>query len=238
MKYSNTLKYLFVATLILLGGCKDEDFITDPFFDKSESEIFKKGLVYYSQRDYTKSIEAFEAFEGLYPLSQKTSYAQKFAIASHYAAQDFLMTKAACERFLLEHPKDIHADYVSYIAFMSDYMVVFNYPLNFIPTNRALRETSDLKRLYIDSLDFFENYSQSPYAPNVARKLPYIRKMIAEHELYIGKYMLQKHQYYGFLHRHQYITKNFPGTTEFKQSSDLYDNLMSQFSTETIDVNT
>lgn len=234
----NFLKSLCVVSFCILSltGCKEENFITDPFFDKSESDIFKTGLKKFSEKNYTKAIEAFEAFEGLYPLSEKVSFAQKFEILSHYRSSDFVMTKAACDRFLLEHPRDINADYISYLSFSANYMTAMKYPMNFLPINRSLRETSDLKKLYIDSLDFFEKYPLSPYIPNIAKKLPLIRKMIAEHELFLAQYMLSKHQYFGFLHQNHYIQKNFPGTTTKQSVDTLYKNFIEGYKTERIDV--
>lgn len=234
----NFLKPLFIFLLIILTftGCKDEDFITDPFFNKSESDIFKTGLKKFSEKNYSQAIDAFEAFEGLYPLSEKVSFAQKFEIVSHYKSTDFIMTKAACDRFLLEHPRDINADYIAYLSFEADYMIAMNYPMNFLPVNRAFRETSSLKKLYVDSLDFFEKYPLSPYIPNVAKKIPLIRKMIAEHELFLAKYMLSKHQYFGFMHQNYYIQKNFPGTTEQKSVNALYQRFLDAYSTEVVEV--
>lgn len=220
---------IVVVVLAFFCGCQNEEYFDDPYFNKSEDEIFTTGLNSFSKKDYVISIEAFEAFEGLYPLSRKVSYAQKFAIESHYLIHDFTMTKAACERFLLEHPRDVDAHYVAYRAFMADYMTAFQYPMNFLPVKRSLRECVDLKQLYVDALDFFERYPDSPYGANIAKKIPLIRKTIALHELEIGRYMLDKKQYYGFLHQFSYVTKNFPHTQESKRMYLLREEFMRIF---------
>ena len=134
------------------------------------------------------------------------------------------MAKAACDRFLLEHPKDINADYVAYVRFMSEYMIAYHYPANILPVERALRECSDLKKLYTDSLDFFNNYPLSSYQSSVAKKLPQIRKTITRHEYLKGKYMLDKKQYFGFMLQHGYIKKHFPYTQEYHLIENLYQN--------------
>lgn len=224
-----------VIMLLSFAGCvlKNLDLQTESKKD-DEYSLFQSALVSFEEGRYRDAIEDFESFESTYPLSPQSTLAQKFALTSYFKAHDYTMTKAASDRFLLEHPRDIDADYVSYLSLEANFMSAMNYPLNIIPTDRSLRQVDNLKELYLQILDFCQRFKESPYKTSVVRKLPLIREMIVQHELNTVEYMFRKHQYHGFIKHAEYLKKHFPETSQAQKAHQIYQKFLKKMSTEKI----
>jgi len=223
--YTLTSKRSIWQTLLILiliasiSGCSslwpfgkdDEEKDPEIAADESAAKLYKKAHGFLLGRDFVGAIEQFELLQSRYPFGR---YAQQGQLELTYAYHKQNNTAQALDtinRFIQLNPQHPSIDYAYYMKGLVTFdkgknlihYIIKRDPSNNDPT--SVREAFDVFGLLIDK------YPDSEYADDAKLRMVYLRNELAEYELKVAKFYMQRGAYVASANRAKYIMENYQG---------------------------
>lgn len=200
--------------LTIASGCGIIDMIYLPPAEDTAQEIYEAANESMSDKNYVKAVELYNKLRDVYPFSPYTIDAELSLGDAYFLDEDYEQATEAYKDFEALHPRNEAIPYVLYQTGMS-----------LLKQFRSIdRATTELQEAY----DYFDRLRQtfpnSPYAQSAEENMLVCRKLIAEHELYIGEMFWHMDKYGPAWHRYEYVTKNFadiPEVAEYAHEKGL-----------------
>jgi len=220
------------ATTLLLSACasnsKKVDRPDNPFnpgsdgpgaarAPASDEQLRREAAVaYYAAReqldsgDYETADQRYQALITRYPFTDFATQAELEKIYAEYRSfkQDEAVT--AADRFLREHPRHPHADYVQYVKGLADYSRDSSFT-DFLPIDKNKRDPLNARRAYDDFAIILQKYPQSIYANDSRQRMLFLRNKIAAHELTVVQYYVKRGAWVAAAKRAENIIAEYPG---------------------------
>ncbi len=167
---------------------------------KTDEEYFNRAMQLFNKKIYFEAIPAFEEFKEKFPLSPYAVIAELRLGDAHFYKEEYVEAIHTYENFRRLHPNNKSVPYSMYMTGLSYYNQILTIDRD--PTNAklAVEQFQQLMELYPDS----------PYTGLAQFKLSEARRVIAEHEFFIGKFYLQYKNYTGAINRFNVILKEYP----------------------------
>lgn len=192
-------------------GKDDED--TDPEIatDESAAKLYSEGHRALAARNTSDAIEKFQVLQSRYPFGR---YAQQGLLEltyAYYVQNNYANALNTINRFIQLNPQHPSIDYAYYmkglITFKSGesliHIIIKRDPSNNDPT--TLHEAFEIFSYLI------EKYPDSEYAEDAKLRMLYLRNELAEYELKVAKFYMQRGAYVASVNRTKYIMENYQG---------------------------
>lgn len=192
-------------------GKDDEEKDPEIAADESAAKLYKKANELLITRDVGGAIEQYELLQSRYPFGR---YAQQGLLELTYAyhkQNNVNQALVTVDRFIQLNPQHPSIDYAYYMKGL----VTFDKGKNIIhflikrdPSNNDptfLKESFDIFKLLV------EKYPDSKYAYDAKQRMIYLRNELAEYELKVAKFYMQRGAYVASANRTKYIMKNYQG---------------------------
>ena len=180
----------------------------EPVFEPQASlqkanDLIKKGY-YEDAREILETIKAKDA-------TQKYSIIAKLRIADSYY-EDELYEEAVTEyeNFLNIHQHHKLAPYAQYQLAMSFFKRIKTVDVSYSLAQKALIEFEKLR----------QQYPRNPYMDITENRIKICKKVLAEHEFYVGQFYFKKGSYEAALSRLKEMVQEYPDSK--KESEALY----------------
>ncbi len=140
---------------------------------------------------------------------------------AHYKEGDSAQAIAACDRFLKLNPNNVNADYVHYLkglATFNDDLGLFGRALGLDPTARdpkAMREAFDVFK------ELVTRFPDSRYASDSRARLNYLVTAMAQSEVNIARYYLQRGAFIAAAQRAQGAVRDYSGTPAAEEALSI-----------------
>ena len=129
----------------------------------------------------------------------------------HFKKKEYTLAAEEYENFITNHPGHGELDYAIYRLGLSYYKM------------KAGKDRNHSKRL--NAIKWFtllnKTYPDSPYAEQTPEKIEKSRKILAERELYIGKFYQKKKNYKAAAQRYRNILENYSDTKYVEKARKL-----------------
>lgn len=200
----------FIAPVFLccciaaLCGCGIIDLIYLPPAEDTAQEIYEAGNEAMSEKNYVRAVEFYNKLRDTYPFSPYTVDAELSLGDAYYLDEEYEIAAESYKDFEALHPRNEAIPYVLYQTGMS-----------LLKQFRSIdRATTELQEAY----EYFDRvrqvYPTTPYAESAAEHMLICRKLIAEHELYIGDMYWHMGKYGPAWRRYEFVADNFPDVQE------------------------
>lgn len=198
-----------------LAGCASNDSReeeVDEFAGVSERELYEESRDALERGQYSTAITRLEALDTRYPFGGHAEQAQLELIYAHYERDDWEATRAAASRFIRLHPSHPQADYALYMRGLAAWQAGrFSLErLRLIDISK--RDLGASRDAYTDFRELVNLYPDSPYAPDAAQRIVYLRNIMARHELHVADFYLRKGAYLAAVERGRWVVENYPET--------------------------
>ncbi len=196
----------FIALLFVFACSSDKAVKKTPPFEaetvfKEADEKIKKGL-YEEARSALETIKTQDASGKYAPLTQ-------IRIGDTYFEEGSYEESAVeYEQFLNIHPHHKYAPYAQYQLAMSFFKKIKTIDVSYSPAQRALQEFEKL----------LVTYPRNPYVDVVESRIQMCKKILAEYELYVGKFYFKKGSYSAAALRFNRILQNYPDSKEVPEA--------------------
>ena len=200
---------LLIAALTLVGCASTTP--ADPTINWSPNRIYSEAMDERNSGNHEKAIALFEKLEGRAagtPLAQQAQLEKAF---SHYKAGEQPQAVATLERFMRLHPASPALDYALYLKGL----VTFNDNLGLFGAlaqqDLSERDQKAAKVSFESFKELTERFPDSRYAPDARLRMTYIVNSLAQSEVHVARYYLQRGAHVAALNRAQQALTEYQG---------------------------
>ena len=192
---------------MLLPGCGILDYFFLPPPEDTVQELYENAADAMQEKRYNQAAEYYTKIKDNFPFSPYAVEAELSLADAYFLGEKYPEAADAYKEFESLHPRHEAMPYVLYQVGMSD--------LNsFISVDRPTTMVQE-------SLEYFnrlrETYPDSEYAAKTEDPIARGRKLMAEHELYLGDVFWQMNNYGPAWQRYTYIVENFPDVPDVRE---------------------
>ncbi len=182
------------------------------------SAIYERGQKAMLSGNFGNAILYYENLEARFPFSNETKQAQLDLIYSYYKDRQIEATVDAATTFERENPTHPRVDYALYmrgLAYFSGehswYHRLFNVDLAERPPKNVQESFSVLSQL-------IQRFPNSAYAADARRRMLFLRNRLADYELYVARYYLERGAWLAAANRARFALEQYDGAPAVKES--------------------
>lgn len=195
---------VLVVSFVLLSGCGIIDYFFLPPPEDTAQELYENAADAMQEKRYSKAAEYYTRIKDSFPFSPYAVEAELALGDAYFLNEKYPEAAEAYKEFESLHPRHEAIPYVLYQVGMSDLNSFISVDRPTTMVQEALEYFSRLK----------ESYPDSEYAGQVDEQIAKGRKILAEHELYLGDVFWQMNNYGPAWQRYTYIVENFPDVSD------------------------
>lgn len=208
-----------LALALAIGGCGSLE--KDPTVKWDADRIYAEAKEEMTIANWRKARELLEKLEARFPFGRYAQQAQMEIAYTYYKENEPAQAVTAAERFLKLNPNHQNADYVQFLkglALFNDDLGMFGRRFGRDPTSRdpkAMREAFDaFKELAV-------RYPNSRYAPEAAARMNYLVNALAQSEVNVARYYLQRGAYLAAVQRAQVALREYVGAPASEEALSI-----------------
>jgi outer membrane protein assembly factor BamD len=210
---------LALALLAGLTACGSLE--KDPTVNWDADRIYKQAKDEMSVANWKRARELLEKLEARFPFGRYAQQAQMEIAYTYYKEGESAQAVTAADRFLKLNPNHPNADYVQYLkglSLFSDDLGFFGRRLGRDPTYRdpkAMREAFDAFK------ELATRYPASRFAPEATARMNYLVNALAQSEVNVARYYLQRGAFLAAIQRAQFAVREFPGAPASEEALSI-----------------
>ena len=187
------------------------------FFDEEElpelgppDQLYRQGVAAVNNVDFLLGKKKFEAIDRKHPFSEWATPSQINLIYTNFKLDEYDETISTSERFIRLHPRHKDVPYAFYMRGLSHYRQISNANLD---QNQARMAQSAFRELVA-------RFPKSDYAWQAKQMLTLCLDRVAEQEMVVARYYLDKSEYIAALNRFDEVVKNpeYKNTSYFEEA--------------------
>lgn len=179
--------------------------------------IYEEGALKMSESNYDEALRYFQVLESRFPHGKYATQAQLEIIYAHYKKNDPVSTIAAADRFIKLHPNHKNVDYAYYLKGLA----TFNERGVFEKLTKQQindRDPKALKLSFAALKELVDRYPNSRYIKDAQLRMLYIVNTLAQHEMHVATYYMDRKAYLAALNRAKYVLEYYPKSTSVEQA--------------------
>ncbi len=181
------------------------------------NRIYEAGALKMEETNYDEALRYFQILESRFPHGVYATQAQLEIIYAYYKKQDPVSTIAAADRFIKLHPNHKNVDYAYYLKGLA----TFNERGVFEKLTQQQINDRDPKALKLSFAAFkelIERYPNSRYVKDATLRMVYIVNTLAQHEMHVARYYMNRKAYLAALNRAKYVIEYYPKSTSVEEA--------------------
>ncbi len=178
----------------------------------SADAIYQQAKGAMTAGDYQKSIKLYETLEAKYPLGR---YAQQAQLESAYAYYKYNEPDTALDmidRFARMNPGSDKMDYALYLRGLVNFNRGSSIVDRIFPRSIADLDIVRQKESFHDFSRVVTRYPTSIYASDAQIRLQYLRNTLAQTEVNVAKYYIERGAWLAAFNRAEYAIKHYQGS--------------------------
>lgn len=208
---TRTLRILLIALLLgLLAACASEP--VDQTAGMSAEAIYKEARSNIDSGNWDSAIDLLEKLEARYPYGVYAEQAQLDLAYAHYKNHEPDSAIVAADRFIKLHPRHEHVDYAYYLRGLASFDSGRSFLQRLFDQDVAERDPQRLTESFNYFKELSTRFPDSRYAADAAKRMVYVRELLARHELKVADYYLRRGAPLAAVNRAKYLIDTFPRT--------------------------
>lgn len=210
---------LILMVGLILVGCSKKD--VDPYAayrNKTSDELFNGGEQALAKKNYSSAVKQFEALDAMYPFGPYAQQGQLDIIYAYYKNNDDDSAVAAADRYTRLYPQGPHTDYAYYMRGLDGFNQGLSWIQKLVGVDPAPRDISSMQQSFASFSTVVTQFPNSPYAPDSAIRMAYIRNLLARREVMTAKFYYDHHAYVAAANRASYVVQHFQGSPQVKDA--------------------
>jgi outer membrane protein assembly factor BamD len=212
-------QWIAALSLLLLAACGSIG--SDPTTKLSPEQLYADAKNEMASGNWQRARELLTKLESRYPFGRYAQQAQIEIAYAYYKEGESAQSIAAADRFLKLNPNHPFADYVLYLkglASFNDDLGLFGKTLGMDPTTRdpkAMREAFDVFK------ELISRFPESRYAADASARMNYLVSAMAQSEVNIARFYLQRGAYVAAVQRAQGALRDYAGTAAAEEALSI-----------------
>lgn len=180
---------------------------------ESERALYEAAQAAMDNHQYDMAVEHFRKIELRYPFGRYAEQAQLESIYAYYRNDELAAANISADRFIRQYPDHPNLDYAYYLKALSNYHVDQSLTARFVNQASAKRDLTAAKDAFRDFNALIRRFPDSDYAADAQKRMLYIRDLIAQQEITVANYYMQRAAYVAAVNRAKSVIENYPGTS-------------------------
>lgn len=204
---------LIIALLITAVSCSSFGGDRDEFASLStEEQFYRTANQQLNASNFSGAVQTYQALESRFPFGQYAAQAQLELIYAHYRSSNLEGARAAADRFIRLHPDHESIDYAYYMKGVATFSENTGFMSRFLPTDPAKRDISRARDAFNEFSLLMTLYPDSDYTADARARMVFLRNNLAQYEIHVANYYMERRAYVAALNRGRYVVENFQGS--------------------------
>ncbi len=208
------IKLLLTVALVVTVSCGGKKAIYEGTAEQLNQEVtneLAKEAKLFGGTNFEKVFEILKEIQIRYPYTEYASLAELRSGDVYFKKKEYTLAAEEYENFISNNPGHAELDYAMYRLGLSYYKM------------KAGKDRNHSKRL--SALEWFytlqDTYPRSPYVEEIQDKIQESKRILAEREIYIGKFYHKKKNYEAAIMRFENVLEKYPETEYVEEASRL-----------------
>ncbi len=210
---------LLLVLFLALTGCASDD--ENEFADSPEQEVYEAGLQALDTSNWARSIAIFQQLEAQFPFGSFAAQAQLELIYAYYRNSEPEAARTTADRFIRLYPDNPNIDYAYYMKGMSFYSEDSRILGRYLPTDPSKRDPGKARDSFADFSQLLNLYPNSPYANDARARMVYLRNLLAEYEINVAEFYIERQAYLSALNRARFVVENYQSTPAVPRAMEI-----------------
>ncbi|MBF0369543.1 MAG: outer membrane protein assembly factor BamD [Magnetococcales bacterium] len=182
--------FLVIGLLLVFTGCSGTQENREESTDPPEV-LYQQGVEAIKADKYKTAVARFEELDRKHPFSPWATRAQLNLIYANYQLGEYEEALAATRRYIRLHPRNRHVTYAYYMRGLAFYQQI----------STAHRDQGRTREAIVAFKELITRFPDSDYAWEANRMLVLCRFRLAEQEMVVGRYYLDRSEYIAAIKR-------------------------------------
>ncbi|MFO1406830.1 MAG: outer membrane protein assembly factor BamD [Steroidobacteraceae bacterium] len=196
------------AALATLAGCKGGGdgpvAAPDKLYDLAAQDL--------SSNNFKGAIEKLEALESHYPFSNAAKQGQLDLMYAYYRNGETESAIDQADQFIRENPTHPRVDYAYYIRGLSYFETGGGWLEGVLHADIRKRPPHEARKSLQAFQILVQTYPRSPYAADARQRMVFLRNKLADYELAVAEYYVQRQAYVAAVNRARAVIENYDGS--------------------------
>ena len=204
---------------LFLAGCKNRDGAAGPMTDPAV--VYQRAHRALLQGDYPMAIKVYEALMARYPFAAETRQSRLDVIYCYYRAGESESAIDAADTFIRENPTHPRIDYAWYLKGLTDFERLPNFMERWFRVDLNKRPPTQARRSFTSFQTVVEQYPNSEYAHDARRRMIYLRNRLADYEIAVARYYVDRHAYVAAAQRAKVAIEDYDGAPAVRDALEI-----------------
>lgn len=199
---------------VLLSGCntntKRANITPEKLYEEARKDL--------DVSDYNNAVRLYEQLESRFPFSNSARQGQLDLMYAYYKARQPESAEDQADQFIRENPTHPRVDYAYYIKGLVAFEGVPNFIERWFRADLSKRPPVDARKSFQAFQTLVQRFPNSPYAADSRHRMEFLRNRLANYEISVASYYLQRGAYVGAINRCKYTLENYDGAPAIRDA--------------------
>lgn len=216
IRFSAAFRFLLIISLAMglsscktmhkwFGGGKEEKTETLPV-----EAMYSEAKQALDKEDFDKAQTYYQRLTSRFPFGAYSEQAQIELAYSQYKQGKREDASSTIERFIRTYPTHKNIDYAYYLKAVINFEQRNAIFARITRLDMSSRDLGAPTKSFNDFNEVVRRFPTSPYAVDSAKRMVYLRNMLARYELNVGLYYLRRGAYVAAANRGKYLIETYP----------------------------
>jgi outer membrane protein assembly factor BamD len=205
-------------TLLALAGCSGNSTREQLGNADKLYELAKKAADNGNFRD---AITYYEQLEARFPFSNPARQAQLDLMFAYYMNREPESAIDQADQFIRENPAHPRVDYAYYIKGLVQFERNPNFLERWFNADLSQRPPIDARKSFQEFQTLIQRFPNSQYVEDSRQRMVFLRNRLANYEVYVANYYLERGAYVGAINRAKYAIENYDGAPQIKRAIEI-----------------
>jgi outer membrane protein assembly factor BamD len=214
------LAMLCAAALLVAAGCRSSDpqarlarFAPDALYAQAAKSM--------RASDYGQAVRVYEALTARYPFTDQARQARLDLIYCYYKLDEKESTTDAADTFVRENPTHPRVDYAWYIRGLVEFERTPHKVERLMRIDLSERPPNTAEKSFNAFRTVVERYPKSVYAPDARRRMIYLRNRLADYEIQVARYYVQRNGWVAAAQRARQAVERYDGAPAVREALQI-----------------
>lgn len=205
------LRIAFVALIAAVSGCswfgRGKG---DPIDTLPVEQLYQRGVDALDSGNSELASRTFQRLIARFPFGPYTEQSHLNLAYVQYKDHKPEDAYSTVNRFIKTYPTHRHIDYAYYLRGLINFNRSAGFLERYVGQDMTQRDQANVRQSFDDFGSLVSRYPRSRYAEDARQRMIYLRNTMAQSELNIALYYLQRHAYVASSNRAKSIIETYP----------------------------
>jgi len=206
-----------VALMLALSGCnsakKKAGLSPEKMYELAQKDM--------ARSDFATAIKQYEQLEARFPFSNSARQGQLDLMYAYYKANQPESAEDMADQFVRENPTHPRVDYAYYIKGLVTFEGIPNFVERWFRADLNKRPPIDARKSFQAFQTLVQRYPSSEYATDARQRMIFLRNRLADYEVAVASYYLDRGAYVGAINRCKYAIENYDGAPSIRRALQI-----------------